>query len=850
MSNLPGRRSGRELMIVAASLLALTTGCVQGCTSGSEAKPPVKDPGPPKTGLAVLERVIEAYHQADRYQDKGRLLVHYVCNGAVIDESYDFSLVISGPNRLRMRAYDALVVCDGRDFYATLDEAPGEVLNYTAPEELSPLSVYRDVVLGRALNKIVGSVPLSFFLDPKPLPTLLFNAETPDLDSPEKIDGRPCYRVRVDRREGAMVLWIDQRTFVVRRVEYPTGGYHRLLEPFVGFITGMTITAELKDAELDPSLEDAMFHFSVPKGAELVKRIEGVRMGAEIPKFKLRSIDGGTITRESLVDKVVVLKFWQLDNVLPYYDDLVTFQKIIRQFQDKEEIVFLTVNTDPEDEVSDEELAATLAKARLALPVARMPFKAACRSFGLQVVPTTVLLGRDSSLQDHVAGAYPNQRTLLPKNINVLFDGGDLVLEAPEEPPDFRFFEGFAFQNADEPEEQQKAAPGALVMGEIAPPTEPDLLRRTRLWTCSELKEPGNMLVVHDDGGDRLFVIEGSRKVAEIGGDGKVAAWYELDLPNKDEAVTFLRTAVDGAGRRFFLASRKDVRQQQVHLFDADWNRRLSFPIPAVVLVPLPLPVPAPVPILIPVPLPEQGKHPGIADALLTDLEADGELEMLVGYLYAVGIHCVNLQGERIWRNPAAETVLGMDVTAPNLRGERLLLVAEGLLLPIEADGQERQPIALPQSLVRLIYTADLDRDGNSEWCAIVSRPSEPKKPLHDSVVGLSPRGEELWSYDLPIGVPQHISLDMMASGSLLGDAGQWTIAAADGSIHILGIDGDLVDHFNYGAAARGMAIANLDGRHALVVATDKGVEACQFELPGQGQASTTGHVRARGVLP
>ena len=802
-------RSGRTMMIVAAGLIALAASCSQGCAKGIEAKPAPKELPPPKTAIEVLDRVVDAYHQADAYRDNGHLLVHYVCNGEVIDEKYDFSLAISGPNRLRMRAYDASVVCDGRNFYATLDEAPGEVLSLTAPEELSPLMVYRDPVVGKALNKIVGSIPLALFLDPKPQPSLVFNAQAPELDSPEKIDGRPCYRVRIDRREGAMVLWIDQQTLAVRRVEYPAGGYHHFLEPFMGVITDMTITAELTDAELNPRIEDSLFQFTVPKGADLVKRIEAVRMGAEIPKFKLRSLDGQTISRESLADKVVVLKFWQLGNVLPYYDDLTTFQKIVQSHGDKNNVVFLTVNTDPEDEVTDEELEVALARARLPLPIARMSFTPACRSFGLQIVPTTILLGRDSTLQDHVAGAYPNQSKELPRKIQVLLNGDDLVLEAPDDPPDYRFFEGFAFQNADDPEEQQKAAPTALIKAEIAPASEPDLLRPTRLWICSELKEPGNMLVVHDDAGDRLFAIEGSRKVAEIGHDGKVAAWHELDLPNKDEAITFLRTAVDGAGRRFFLASRAGLQQQQVHLLDSDWNRRLSFP--------------------------EEGTHPGIADALLTDLEGDGELEMLVGYLQAVGVHCVNLQGERLWRNPATDIVQRLAVTAPNGRGQRLLLVAGGLLLmPIDADGQERQPIAVPESFVRLIYTADLDLDGNSEWCAIASRPSEPNKPLHDSVVGLSPRGEELWSYDLPAGIPQHIALDMVASGSLLGEAGQWTIAAADGSIHILGIDGDLIDHFNYGAAASGLAIANLGGRPALVVASEKGVEAWHFELPGR----------------
>ncbi|OYV86292.1 MAG: hypothetical protein B7Z73_11995, partial [Planctomycetia bacterium 21-64-5] len=65
---------------------------------------------------------------------------------------------------------------------------------------------------------------------------------------------------------------------------------------------------------------------------------------------------------------------------------------------------------------------------------------------------------------------------------------------------------------------------------------------------------------------------------------------------------------------------------------------------------------------------------------------------------------------------------------------------------------------------------------------------------------------------------------------------GQWVIAAVDGSIHIVGIDGTLIDHFNSGAAASGLAVAQLDGRPALIVATDKAVEAWQFEMPKQDE--------------
>jgi hypothetical protein len=246
-------------------------------------------------------------------------------------------------------------------------------------------------------------------------------------------------------------------------------------------------------------------------------------------------------------------------------------------------------------------------------------------------------------------------------------------------------------------------------------------------------------------------------------------------------------------------------------LFDAAWKRLLSFP--------------------------EFGDHPGISDATLADLNGDGELEMLVGYREAVGVHCVKLDGERIWRNRAAENVFRLDVTGPDRRGQRLLLVAQGLVLPIDAAGNERPPIVLSDAFLRLIFTADLEGDERSEWCAIALKWLGSGEPAGNLAVGLSPRGDELWRYELPEGMHRHAAFEMVAAGNLLGgEAGQWVIAAADGSMHILGAGGGLIDRFNYGAAPSGMAIANLDGRPALLVATDEGLEAWQFEMLEQDE--------------
>ena len=95
----------------------------------------------------------------------------------------------------------------------------------------------------------------------------------------------------------------------------------------------MTITAEIDGAQLDPAIDDDTFRFEVPKGAELVKRFDAVQGGSRIPKFKLRTLDGRLITRDSLAGKIAVIKFWQKDDLLTYRDDLAAFEQVEKRYR-------------------------------------------------------------------------------------------------------------------------------------------------------------------------------------------------------------------------------------------------------------------------------------------------------------------------------------------------------------------------------------------------------------------------------------------------------------------------------------------------------------------------------------
>src|SRR5690606_29264707 len=109
----------------------------------------------------------------------------------------------------------------------------------------------------------------------------------------------------------------------------------------------------------------------------------------------------------------------------------------------------------------------------------------------------------------------------------------------------------------------------------------------------------------------------------------------------------------------------------------------------------------------------------------------------------------------------------------------------------------------------------------------------DPNRLGTSVVVGVSPTGQELWSYDLPEGLHKYL-IERIVPGQLAPGDGGWLLPAADGSIHILTKDGQVVDRFNYGAPLTGLALASIEGNPVLLVSTADGLAAWQLGRQGQ----------------
>ena len=210
-----------------------------------------------------------------------------------------------------------------------------------------------------------------------------------------------------------------------------------------------------------------------------------------------------------------------------------------------------------------------------------------------------------------------------------------------------------------------------------------------------------------------------------------------------------------------------------------------------------------------------------VQDVLLTDLDADGKLEMYVGFAGTEGVHRVDLNGNQVWANRQLNSVLSM-TAVDSESGRRLLVTSnDGSLVPIDAKGQIGQPFSIGARAIHHLLAGPPIADEKPWYCGLTYN-------VHGNlfVVGLNDQLNETWNYPLPPGSSKS-QIKVGRFGQVVPGANwQWLFAAPDGSVHIVSPDGQFNDRLNTGERINGLASFRTDESHILVLATTSSVKA------------------------
>jgi hypothetical protein len=407
-----------------------------------------------------------------------------------------------------------------------------------------------------------------------------------------------------------------------------------------------------------------------------------------------------------------------------------------------------------------------------------------------------VVIDGQHRVQEFIERLQPMLGELLPPAIDGLLAGGNPAGELrqmiAEDAADFRRQLAAAKVGAE-------ATVIDLTPTEIVPARDPERLTLTKLWTCTELASPGNILVVeNENAAPTLLVIDHTKDwktVVELSEDGNVAARHTLALP-QSAAISSLRTAVDGAGRRWFVGSSRLAKQ--AFIINDKWEVAASYPSSDV-------------------------QHEGIGDFALVDFKSDGQLQLVVGFWGPLGTHGANLAGERQWSNRNAAPVVSLAISPPDAADRRQILATtdRGEIMAINGFGIGDPPQRVEHQAITNLVASQL-----GSQAIVVYMGLAPQADNSQIATALGEKLEPMWDVPLPAGV-HHNHIQPVTSGRLLlGDVGQWLFAGADGSIGIVSDDAKFFDSLAFGKQLFGIAIAQLGEQHVLLISSKGEVTA------------------------
>ncbi|MEE8451554.1 MAG: redoxin domain-containing protein [Thermoguttaceae bacterium] len=802
---------------VACLLLGLA--CLFGCGDGKTAPDGGgSDPGEPSSNgqpgsvggsdssQDVLGKMIKAYREADSYADAGQVHLVVEPDPQQISGEADFAVTFVRPGKLRMSVYQAMVVCDGQKFRAAILDLPDQVLERDAPDPLTLPSIHSDEALNYVLQAGFAGPPpqLLFLLGDDPLKMLLEGAEVTMLAEPGRIADHDCYRVQIKRKDGDAVFWVDRESYVLRRIEYPTQALIRELRKG-GRVDQVTLVAEFASAKFNGRIDPVAFQFEVSADAKVgeffIPPHPGQLMGEKVPEFQFVDLEGNPVTRESLAGKIVVLNFWATLSE-PCRKAMPDFDAVRQKYADDDQVIFLAVSVDmPQTE--NRAIQETLTSLGVDVPVVRDLQRNNGRVFHSADIPFRFILDGNGVGQDFYFGTDPNLATALPEILDKLLAGEDIYEE-----PRQRYqqeLEEYG-RNQERRADPNFAGDGTeqheIPQADVAPRTQPATITLSPLWKCDDVKAPGNILPLRQkDGSTRLLVVDALKSLVEVGLDGSLIATHPLEI-EETELIANLRTATGADGRRYLAAFAS--AQQRFHMLDENFRQVFSYPADAL-----------------------QSPHAGIADVQLADLDGDGTIEAYIGYWGLVGLQAASLEGQRIWSDRTIANVVRLALSGPDAAGYRQLICTNvsGSLARFDAKRQRLKDLTLVGRVVPYVVAADLDGDGQPQWCGLATQ-----RDGSNVAIGFTLDGEELWRYPLPRGVHRQPVEQIVAGRLSMVGSGQWLLPAADGSIHIIGSDGTPLDKFNYGAVISGLATAQLDGQPLLIVSSTEGLQAWKVE--------------------
>lgn len=202
-----------------------------------------------------------------------------------------------------------------------------------------------------------------------------------------------------DVQESPKTYWIDKVRHIVLR---ETSTAQRKNSPFSGPMQTVQTTT-YSAAKVNEPLPDSIFVFTPPEGAQEVLEISLPGMshadlsGTEAIDFSLKDLAGQEVHLKNLRGKIVLLDFWA-SWCGPCRAELPHIEKLHRELKDKG-LVVLGIDDEAPEKAQD-----FAKKSDLTFPTLVDVQREVARRYGVEAIPTVVVIGRDGRISGHHTG--------------------------------------------------------------------------------------------------------------------------------------------------------------------------------------------------------------------------------------------------------------------------------------------------------------------------------------------------------------------------------------------------------------------------------------------------------------
>ena len=523
------------------------------------------------------------------------------------------------------------------------------------------------------------------------------------------------------------------------------------------------------------------------------REIPSELIGKTTTSFAFADLAGSTISSDSLGDRIKVL-LWFNDHPA-CRSSVQQLNQVYQQFKAQPRVAIYAVCTEPAT-VSDGQVGQLLQLWQVDLPAVRDVQAFGRDLFQIPWAPTMVVLDGNNVLHIFEVGANPNLVAELPQVLERLAAGENLAGEILEQ-----------FRQA-----RTKYAQASSVVSRthrLPRPTR-HRWRLRRRHTCCVCALPGPAKTCRRPAiswrstmGRTIphfwFTTVGTRLWNSA---AKVVSPLDTNsiCPKWRPSASCNRLGMAGSSATMWPGH---CAALQAHVFDTQWHRVLSYP-------------------------PSSVRHDGVQDALLADLDANGSLELCVGFWGTAGVHCVSLEGAVLWTNNQVSHVFSLAAAQqPGNPCALWVASASGQVIPLDQHGQAGQLANQTGQLIHHVFSAGDPLCGTAPYCGIAYGTDGRRLAL-----GLTPEPRSQWRYDLPAGsFPSQIRF-VAAATLLSAQQWQWLIAGPEGSLHIISQDGMFTDSFLTGSSLAGLAGGQHNNQGILVISTGDGVRAWEVSPP------------------